>query len=409
MSFLNQFYTPDYVVRFLVDNTLGRTWYEMRGGDTILRERCQLLVWRPDDQLAKRAKKQPHELLVIDPACGSGHFLLYAFEVLQTIYEEAYTDPDLGEGIQSNYDPDEYQRVVPAMIIEHNLHGIDIDRRATQIAALALYLKARTAHPAARVERANVVCAEPMPGDRDLFEAFKQRKLAHHRGTLSRLLDHAWEHLELAGEVGSVLLVDEEITAALAREKEQWQDQQARGGRPGHLFDEFRPSEQPWLDYSDVDSPLFWENAEAEIGKLLEEYAAEAEGAEGIRRRLFARDSARGLHFIEVMHKRYDVALMNPPFGAVSVRAKPYITTAYPLTKNDIYAVFVERFLQRLQPRGFLGAITSRTGFFLSSFQKWRERVILARSKPTVFADLGHGVMDGAMVEAAAYCLQRMD
>ncbi len=68
-------------------------------------------------------------------------------------------------------------------------------------------------------------------------------------------------------------------------------------------------------------------------------------------------------------------------------------------------AVFVARGIQLLRPGGLLGAITSRTGFFLSSFQKWRETILLKEAPPAVVADLGHGVMDDAMVEAAAYCL----
>ena len=70
-----------------------------------------------------------------------------------------------------------------------------------------------------------------------------------------------------------------------------------------------------------------------------------------------------------------------------------------------MYAAFVERGLDLLVPRGQLGAITSRSGFFLSSFQKWREEVLLEEATPVVMADLGHGVLD-AMVETAAYCLE---
>ena len=62
-----------------------------------------------------------------------------------------------------------------------------------------------------------------------------------------------------------------------------------------------------------------------------------------------------------------------------------------------------------LHPHGMLGAITSRTGFFLSSFQRWREDILLKEAPPVVFADLGHGVLDSAMVEVAAYCLQRAE
>ena len=92
LAFRNQFYTPRYVVEFLVDNTLGRTWYEMRGGDTVLKDRCDYLVYRPDEQYEPRAKRDPRDLRILDPACGSGHFLLYCFDVLQAIYEEAWAD-----------------------------------------------------------------------------------------------------------------------------------------------------------------------------------------------------------------------------------------------------------------------------------------------------------------------------
>ena len=96
---------------------------------------------------------------------------------------------------------------------------------------------------------------------------------------------------------------------------------------------------------------------------------------------------------------------MNPPFGAPSRVGKLYMENVYPRTKNDMYAAFVERGLSFLLPAGMLGAITSRTRFFLTSFQKWREEVLLTEARPTVFADLGYGVLDSAMVETAAYCL----
>jgi hypothetical protein len=98
---------------------------------------------------------------------------------------------------------------------------------------------------------------------------------------------------------------------------------------------------------------------------------------------------------------------MNPPFGESAKEAKAYLARDYPVSRNDLLAAFVERGLEWLQPGGMLGAITSRTGFFLSSFQKWREQQVLGVAEPVVFADLGYGVMDAAMVEAAAYCLRK--
>ena len=83
------------------------------------------------------------------------------------------------------------------------------------------------------------------------------------------------------------------------------------------------------------------------------------------------------------------------------------IEKAYPITKSDLYAAFVERGIEMLHPRSRLGAITSRTGFFLSSFRGWREQILLIKfAPPVVVADLGMGVLDNAMVETAAYCLE---
>jgi hypothetical protein len=77
----NQFLTPRYVVQFLTDNTLGRIWYEMRNTHTALAERCEYLVRKPGETFGPRARKDPRDLRVLDPACGSGHFLLYAFDL----------------------------------------------------------------------------------------------------------------------------------------------------------------------------------------------------------------------------------------------------------------------------------------------------------------------------------------
>src|SRR5213079_2526790 len=86
LAFRNQFFTPRYVVEFLVDNTLGRLWWEMRQGETTLVERCRYLLRPPDEPLRARDKRDPRTLRVLDPAVGSGHFLLYGFDLLEVIY-----------------------------------------------------------------------------------------------------------------------------------------------------------------------------------------------------------------------------------------------------------------------------------------------------------------------------------
>ena len=94
LAILNQFFTPRYVVEFLVDNTLGRLWWEMTDGETELRDRCRYLMVRPDERPDPLPTKDPRDLKILDPACGSGHFLLYSFDLLERMYREAWDRGD---------------------------------------------------------------------------------------------------------------------------------------------------------------------------------------------------------------------------------------------------------------------------------------------------------------------------
>ena len=418
----NQFFTPRYVVQFLTDNTLGRIWHEMRQGQTRLRD-LDYLVRRPNEvflaegeewpqdpdagdanltqeellrrpfHLSFRAKNDPRDIRVLDPACGSGHFLLYAFDLLLTIYEEAWADETSPESEATGRTlrddlPDlrMLRTEVPGLILRHNLHGIDIDARCAQIAALALWMRAQRAYNDFGVARAdrptitrtNIVVAEPMPGERVLRQEF----VASLEPRLGRLVSRVFDRMALAGEAGSLLRIEDDIAEAV---REIY-------GEFGELFRE-----------SDEDR---WQRAEAEVRSALSAFVRRAVSAGVFQRRLFAEDAARGLGFIDACDRHYDVVLMNPPFGLFAGRVRDWSKTAWSRSRNDVYAAFVERGITLLRARGYLGAITSRTGFFLSFLQKWREEVLLKEAPPVVFADLGHGVMDDAMVESAAYCLE---
>jgi hypothetical protein len=319
------------------------------------------------------------------------------------------------------------------MIVEHNLHGIDIDPRAVQIAALALWLRAQKtwknlglkAQERPRIARSNIVTAEPMPGEEDMRREFTAGLKPR---VLGQIVDEVFEKMKVAGEAGSLLKIEEEIKDAVAAAKKQWEESPKQ--EQLLLFPENAPRRDPArYDFSDLKQPRrsvnqstaaslptayrllptdFWEQAEDRILDALKDYAEKAENGLAVRRRLFAEDTARGFAFIDLCRKRYDVVLMNPPFGEPAKLSKALIEKSFPRTKNDVYAAFVERGLNLLHKGGMLGAITSRTGFFLSSFTKWREEILLKEARPTVFADLGYGVMDSAMVEAAAYCLEAL-
>lgn len=413
----NQFFTPRYVVQFLVDNTLGRFWREMHGQQTGLTELCEYLVGSSDEPVRGRPRKDPRDLRILDPACGSGHFLLYSFDLLLAIYEDAWMADGIappsdatGRSLRQDY-PDllDLRRSAPRLIVERNLHGVDIDPRCAQIAALALWLRAQRAwkdlgviaSDRPRIERTHIVVAEPMPGDVVLVDEFAARL---DPPLLRDLFKKMVGESRLAGELGTLLRVEVGVAVELRRAREQFVKQRQTT--------EFLPGMEPEakqgsLDLSGIDDDHFFHEAEASIVDALRVFAEAAAGSASVRRRLFAGDAAQGIALIDLLRTRFDVVLMNPPFGAGSLAAKKDFEKSYPRTKNDVYAAFVERGVELLHPRGMLGAITSRTGFFLSSFQKWREEILLKEAPPVVFADLGNGVLDGAMVEVAAYCLEK--
>src|SRR5262245_29122076 len=229
----------------------------MRKGQTALTEKCRYLVRRPAEMflgpgeqapadepapdglsleerlrrpvhIVHREKKDPRALKVLDPACGSGHFLLYAFELLEMVYEEAYDDPELGPELRREFaTAADVRRAIPGLILQHNLHGIDIDLRAVQIAGLALWLRAQRSFQRLGVKRddrpairqVNVVCAEPMPGEEDLLEEFVAGLQPKVVGELVRLVFH---EMKLAGEAGSLLKIEAVLAGALAKAKDQW-------------------------------------------------------------------------------------------------------------------------------------------------------------------------------------------
>lgn len=431
----NQFFTPRYVVSFLSENTLGRLWYEMRKGRTRLAEHCDYLVYCPrevflvegqqapqessgeTEYVRHRPQKDPRDLKILDPACGSGHFLLYCFDLLAQIYQEAWEDHEgpkserTGRTLRQDYaNHDALSGAIPGLILEHNLYGIDIDPRAVQIAVLALWMRAQRAYhqlglaPASRpvIGKTNLVTAEPMPGERALLDELIG---SLRPPLLGQVAQKVFEAMRLAGEAGSLLRIEREIASTLEQARREWEASPRQSQLA--LFGREQSRSGGDLDLSGITDERFWHEAEGQIYETLDRYARTANNGQSFRRQLFAHDAADGFAFIDVSRQRYDVVLMNPPFGAPSERSKSYITKSYPRTKNDLYAAFVERGIQWLQPRGLLGAITSRTGFFLKSFQRWREDILLKEAEPTVVADLGYGVLDTAMVEVAAYCLAK--
>lgn len=399
----NQFFTPRYVVEFLVDNTLGRIWFEATGGDTDLRYRCQYLLVKPDEKPQAAPKlRDPRTIKLLDPACGSMHFGLYAFDLFVDVYREAWawevqhgpgsldisTQPQaaLKPLCQTYADIEALVRDVPRLIIENNIYGVDIDPRAAQIATLALWLRAQRAwHDASvkakdrpRIGQGHVIAAVAPPAEREL----RLQLVANLDKRDAELFEKTLELLKGLPELGVLLQVERELPQLIEKVY----------GKNTDLFDDRKKGKT-------------WTHIESDLRSALTEFAQAAKST--YQGRLYAQDALQGLRLIDLCREVFDVVVMNPPFGALASGTKDQLVKAYPHSKNDLLSIMVERGLELLRPGGRIGAITSRTCFFLSSFQKWREHVVLGIARPEVLADLGHGVMDDAMVEAAAYVLEK--
>ena len=398
----NQFFTPRYVVEFLVDNTLGSLWFNWTGGQTGMRERCQYMLVKPDEQPeATQRLRDPRTVKLLDPACGSMHFGLYAFDLFLEIYREAWAweqtygpgsldtetggHPGLKPLCVTYADETKFLRDVPRLVIEHNIYGVDIDPRAAQIASLALWLRAQRAWHETGVKavdrplvgRGHVVAAVAPPAEAELRKRFVEN-LDHLDGAL---FEKTLFLLKGLPELGILLQVEKELPKLI----------RSLFGEHGSLFKS--------------DDMEQWRKAEGRLRNALENFAEATQPT--YQGQLFSRDALQGLRIIDLTREVFDVVVMNPPFGAVATSTKSEISKMFPKSKNDLLAVFVERGLMLLRSGGRLGAITSRAGFFLSSFRKWREGVVLGEALPQVMADLGLGVMDDAMVESAAYVLER--
>lgn len=358
----NQFFTPRYVVDFLVHNSLGRRLLEAEPNSQ-LKDQLHMLI----DPPTERGKPlELEEVRVLDPACGSGHFLLGCYDLLETAWSARGVTP-----------ADSAPLILPV------LWGIDIDARCAQVASAALVLRARRHLRTDDLPRPNIVTARGLPRDPEVWD----RVLADLPPERRSLVQSLRDALEEAPLLGPLLKVEERLEAEITRT--------VGVGKAGDdLFTA--------MGVADDAFGL----AEADVLGAIQEAADEASSSAS--ERLFAAEASDAIRFVEAMRQRYDTVLMNPPFGEPIPETKSYIRSAYPWipTKDhNLLAAFVGRGVELCREGGYVGAITSRAGMFLTTFEAWRREVLLGHRLVTL-ADLGYGVMEQALVEAAAYVIE---
>lgn len=401
MAVRNQFFTPEYIVRFLSDNSLGRIWYEMTGGNSRIGEDlCQYMVRRPDEVLNERQLKEPTEILSLDPTCGSMHFGIYLYEVYEYIYMDAWDNqPSLLHSFREVHTRESFQREVPKLILENNIFGCEIDPRALQLAALSLWLRAQKSYsqmniPANErplIKRSNLVLAEAMPGNKRLLNGLIEELPAPMRNLIRKI----WEKMQFVGEAGLLFKMEKEIEEDIDYLRQNWG--KVNQYRYASIFstDEQKAkilAENEAKKALNQNKEEFFNEITERLRESLQQLSAKLSEEEGYENALFTEDATRGFAFIELCQKRFDCIVMNPPFGEGSENTTDYLDTNYPNWCRNLVCAFFDRMQNLLNEGGLLGAIYDRTVFIKALYEEFRKSNMCGYIRNC--ADTGWNVLD---------------
>ncbi len=340
----------------------------------------------------ENAPASVRDLKILDPAVGSGHFLVVAFDLLFALYkEEAKHRGEEGHERWSD-------RAIVELILAHNLHGIDLDPRAVQIAAAALWLKARRTCPDARPARLNLVASNlrlaALPEDDPALVELR-REVERETGIPAALTDTLIQALSGADHLGSLLKIDAAVEEAIERHEAVpkqlalFGDDSIPNTGSGSAD---RGNQQP----SRADT-------KADILGRLETFLAHHTHGEDLGLRLHGDQLAAGVRFVRVLKEgAYHLVVGNPPYQGTSKMADAdYVKRHYPLGKADLYAAFLIRGLQLAREGGTSSLLTMRNWMFIKQYADLRIW-LLERFDLRVLGDFDRGAFEEVPDEVVA-------
>ncbi len=376
-----QLFTPYWIVRFIVHNTLGRLWVQMHPDTRLLDTEALDYLVPVADGLPAQSPRLVKTIRLLDPACGAMHFGLVAFDLFAAMYQEELeragepgwpATPSLADAAD-----------IPAAIIAHNIHGIDIDLRDVQLGALTLYLKAKSLNPQARITDSHLACADVLPLNGARLGAFL-RDAHFSRPVYERLVRALWARLKTANTVGSLLRLEQEMDRLTQAEQAEFARAPLLAGVAGH-FEREAASED------------FWAGIVDDLTLALDHFAREA-AAHGDDQTFFTGEAVKGLRLLHLLRGGYDVVVTNPPYSGkrnLADELAAYLDEAYPDAKGDLYTAFIQRGTELLAQGGRLGMITQQSFMFLSSYERLRALLretcaieTLAHTGPRAFAEI---------------------
>ncbi len=372
-------YTPRWVVKFLVDNSLGKLYLEMYP-DSDIKNRYKIAN-APKTQA--RTQKPLTEIKLIDPATGSGNYLLYGFD----LFYDLYTDQI------ENYGADYDDSKIAELIIAHNLHGVDLDDRAIQLAQLGLYIKAKRKKRSTKIDHFNIVSSDFfLPDYSEVKQLFEGKE--HLSPELEDIVIDLWEDLQQAYKFGTLIRLEEKFSMRLHGLVQQFETAQLQ------IF-----SAQTLASYEN-----FRENFFANLQKAVTQNTAKQD------QNFLNTKTQDAITFLQLLTQKYDVAVANPPYtdsADFGPELKKFVNANYkqPFKFNsNLYATFINRCYELIDENGKMALIHPLTFMYIKTFEDVR-KFIIENTHILFFVDYGPdstNVFDGAFASAPAmYVLEK--
>lgn len=352
-----QLFTPNWIVKYLVQNSVGRQWLQTYP-DSAIKTQMEYYIEPAEqsDEVNQQLKAitpesiEPETIKVLDPACGSGHILIEAYNVLKAIYEE--------RGFRS--------RDIPKMILENNLYGLDIDDRAAQLSGFALMMMARD-------------------DDKRIFTRNVRLNVLSLQESNYIDLPTLWKALNLSGSWQSG------TSQGLFSDEEQDLSSFNADNRYQLLKRTLARFTQAKTFGSLIDVPI---DEYEQLKELLNTLVELQESGDSMQKPA-AKQLIEFVHQALVLSIRYDAVIANPPYmGGKGMNAdlKDFAKNSYPNSKSDLFAIFIERGFSWLKGTGFNSMVTMQSWMFLSSYEQMRDSILTNKTIENM-VHMGNGVM----------------
>jgi len=291
---------------------------------------------------------------------------------------------------------------IASAIIENNLFGIDIDLRAVQLSALALYFKAKRFNKHTKITDHNLASADVLPySTADLGRFIVQMHFAD--PIFEKMLRGIREQLGDIQQVGSLLRIEREMTQLV--EEKRRKDQQKRQAKYGDATGMFGAQAEAEMETG------YYSILETQLIQALDFFRQQNTG-QGDDQRFFTGEAAKSLRILDLFLRRYDVVVANPPYmsrRSMNDQMAAFLDTHYPEAKGDLYAAFIARCTELTGEGGRVGMITQQSFMFISSYEKLRTGLLdafaietMAHTGPHAFPEI-----QGEKVNTTAFALRR--